>query len=444
MAIISTYNENCGNASYTGALKRAFERYADVDVFALDLFLLQSKAFNLVKAGDRHIKDICQKLRGYDYVNIQFEAGLYGARIPDMLRRLRWLVDAAPNVTLTLHRVDYDNSRFWDAVKLGIASRSYKKFKQTRGARHFSALSKSVIEHCKRAGARKNVWIKVHTRREYRAVREIYLNENVFDYPLAFLTPEQLQAAWDHNDRSDFLRRYGFEPGDKVIGLFGYLSNYKGIETAIEALSLLPKEYKLGLFGNQHPQTVKRGEPLNPYLKSIFDLMEDIDQKSYEQSMKFASLGGARRSNSDERLNDNPGRDEGLHRISDRIRFIGSLPDPEFIEALRLSDAVVLPYLEVGQSMSGVAVLGMEAGAKMICANNHSFAETKRYYRDCFMGFDMGNAFELAQRIMQCVTDPELAEFRENRLAAFEQFNIDNSVRLQLEKFGFSQFGTSS
>jgi glycosyltransferase involved in cell wall biosynthesis len=434
LAIISTYNENCGNASYTHVLKTAFSKYVDVDVIPIDLFLLQGKGDSLIRAGDRHIKDICRKLAEYDFVNIQFEGGLYGPRLNDIYRRIKWLIDAAPNVTLTMHRVDSEFASLRQAVTTGIGLRSYRRFKTARGANKFSYLSKNVVQYCEKAAKKKNVWIKVHTRREGRAVNEIYGNKWVYDYPLAFLTPEERGEAWAHNDRAEFLRKHGFALGDKVVGLFGYLSSYKGIETAIEAISILPPEYKLGVFGSQHPQTVKRGELVNPYLQSIFDLMEEVDDLSYENTKKEARIDWLKGNREKSTSNDSLVK---LDKIRDRIRFIGSLPDPEFIEALRLCDAVVLPYLEVGQSMSGVAILGMEAGAKMIAANNNSFAQVRRYYPDTFIGFDMGNAFELAQKIESCSKAPELYERRQERFDAFNSFNIDNSVKLQLEKFGY-------
>ena len=439
LAIVSTYNENCGNASYTHVLMKAFSKYVNVDIIPLDLFLLQNQSPSLIKAGDRHIKKIASRLKDYDYVNIQFEGGLYGARIPDVYRRLCWLIDAAQNVTLTMHRVDSDQAPLGLAIRTGIATRSYRRFKVLRGGNKFAGLSESIVRHCQRASKRKNVWIKVHTRRERRSVSEIYGNTNVYDYPLAFLTPDEQAEAWSHRDRAAFLEKHGFSPDDKVIGLFGYLSNYKGIETAIEALSYLPTDYKLGLFGSQHPQTIKRGEAVNPYLQSLFNLIDNIDDRSYERAKKVAALNSQRI-----RADGKTSYGEGAPKpLAERIRFIGSLPDPDFIEALRLCDATVLPYAEVGQSMSGVAVLGIEAGAKMICANNHSFFETRRYYPDTFWGFDMGNAYELAQKIIRCATNPIEAERREARMRALSEYNIDASVRIQLEKFGYLESGTN-
>lgn len=436
LAIISTYNENCGNASYTHVLMKAFSKYVEVDIIPLDLFLLQNQSKSLVSAGDRHIKQIAAKLADYDYVNIQFEGGLYGARIADVYRRICWLIDAAPNVTLTMHRVDFDQAPLSLALRTGIAARSYHRFKVMRGGNKFASLSKNVVRHCNRASKRKNVWIKVHTRRERRSVSEIYSNPKVYDYPLAFLTPAEQADAWSHDNRATFLKKHGFAPSDKVIGLFGYLSNYKGIETAIEALAHLPGEYKLGLFGSQHPQTVKRGEPINPYLQSLFDLMNDLDDQWYKKNQRNASLTNISKKRASEADYEVTNTGQPIS-ISERIRFVGSLPDPDFIEALRLCDATVLPYAEVGQSMSGVAVLGIEAGAKMICANNHSFFETRRYYPDTFLGFDMGNAYELAQKITRCTNNPQEAERREPRMLALAEYNIDSSVRVQLDKFGF-------
>jgi glycosyltransferase involved in cell wall biosynthesis len=459
LAIVSTYNENCGNASYTHVLKTGFEKYIDVDIIPLDLFLTQSKSSRLVRAADRHIKQICKKLKDYDFVNIQFEGGLYGASIVDIERRIKWLIDAAPNLIITMHRVDTAFSNLGEAVKLGLAARSYKRFKTIRGGGQFAELSRSIINHCKKRAKHKNVWIKVHTRREVRAVREIFDNDYVFDYPLAFLTPDEQIQARTHSNRGQFLQKYGFQPGDKIVGLFGYLSNYKGIETAIEALGKLPNDYKLGMFGSQHPQTIKRNETVNPYLKSLFDLMGDIDNENYRYVKRemVTKLGRKKWQAGRDRPKADPipAGDQGdlhkftnadfpqLERIGDRVRFIGSLPDPEFIEALRLCDAVVLPYVEVGQSMSGVAVLAMEAGAKMLCSNNLSFAETRRYFPDTYLSFDVGNAYELAQKIVMCSENPASSEFHENRMKCFAKYNIDSSIKLQLEKFGYNFDGVN-
>lgn len=442
LAIISSYNESCGNASYTHVLKNGFSRYVEVDVIPLDLFLLQSSGKMLRRAGDRHIQEICEKIKAYDYVNIQFEAGLFGKRVSDMYGRVRKIIDAAPNITITMHRVEAETDTLASAVKAGFIAKRYKRFKQRRGAGIHAKMTSELVRYCRSQAERKNVVIKVHTRRDRRMVEQAFNNPNVYDYPIVFLNEEERSAAWQHADRTRFLAKHDFAPGDKVVGLFGFLSSYKGVDTAIRALSLLPDNYKLGLFGSQHPQSVKRNETVDPYLDELFELMEDIDSSNYI-ARTVRDLNGDENDKPGDIVNqmvsrfiEISGRVESTVPVGNRVRFIGGLPDPEFIEALRLCDAVVLPYLETGQGMSGVIVLSLEAGAKMICSNNHSFRETSRYFRDCYMNFDIGNHHELAQKIEWVIRNGDIAECKVSRDQAFERYNIDASVRLQLEKFG--------
>src|SRR4029078_806181 len=80
MAIVSSFSDSCGNAAFTTVLRDSIERYTpiSVDVAELNLSLTQSLDGRFRQAAGKHIKDLCQRLREADGVNIQFEAGLYG------------------------------------------------------------------------------------------------------------------------------------------------------------------------------------------------------------------------------------------------------------------------------------------------------------------------------------------------------------------------------
>ncbi len=80
-----------------------------------------------------------------------------------------------------------------------------------------------------------------------------------------------------------------FPQGAKVIGLFGYISNYKGIETAISALAELPKNYVLALFGSQHPQSVKLDTPIDAYLESLIEQTRDAADAKVKGQLKRIS-----------------------------------------------------------------------------------------------------------------------------------------------------------
>ncbi|WP_242184595.1 hypothetical protein [Sphingomonas sp. CARO-RG-8B-R24-01] len=439
LAIVSTYNENCGNASYTHVLKTGFSEFVEVDVLPLDLFLLQRKGSAFTRAGDAHIRAMAATLRTYDYVNIQFEAGLFGRTVADVRRRIGWLIEAAPNLILTMHRVDVDSTSRWHAAWLAIRARSFKPWKRRAGSKRYVDLYRGIIEQVGREAKHKNAWIKVHTKRERRIITDIYQMPHCFDYPLAFLTPEERDAAWAQSDMASFHERNGFGPDDKIVGLFGYISEYKGIETAVQALLELPPEYKLVFFGSHHPQSIQAHSAVHPFIDKLIKLVDEVVSAvdARERGDSRVRAVGKPIESLDEagRVMPLPATVSPPPRLSARVRFVGNLPDAEFIEALRLSDAVVLPYIEVGQSMSGVIVLGMEAGAKLVCANNHSFAETRRYFGDTFLGFDIGNYVELAQKVQHAAAQPERSTMREARDQAYARYNIAGSIKAQLDHF---------
>ncbi len=447
MAIVSSYNESCGNASYTHVLRHAFGRQVEVEVIPLDLFLLTKSGRMFVRCGDEHIKQIAEKLKGFDYVNIQFEAGLYGGRKKDILRRVKWLLDAAPNVVLTMHRIDPLDFTWKKALvgywaELPNVARATKRVSLELALHGYATLYHEIISHCDRLRAKKNAWICVHTKRERRLVRDIYKAPNCFDYPLTFLNAEERRRALAHADNSALLKTCGVPPGSKVVGVFGYIASYKGIETVIQAIARLPKDYYLCFIGSQHPQSIREYTAIDAYLGSVIDFIRTTQKEVLKEKLerfKFARAADPRMRIALPTNFGAPPADDAVIKdllddeLFERIRFVGNLPDPEFIEALRLCDAVVLPYLEVGQSMSGVIALATEAGARLFCSNNLSFAEVKKYYGDVFHNFDIGNYLELAQKIRNGGDD-----FRDERDALFERYNIEENVRMHLAKFGFT------
>jgi hypothetical protein len=105
LAIVSTYDKLCGIAAYTRALERQLADLFDVTVFDLDQDLLRSHFHRANRLGDRQIKEICAALGGFDAVNLQLEFGILGRETRDIRRRLTWLANAAPRLSVTFHTV---------------------------------------------------------------------------------------------------------------------------------------------------------------------------------------------------------------------------------------------------------------------------------------------------------------------------------------------------
>lgn len=426
LAIISSWNDSCGNASYTYVLKKEFEKHYDVEVLGLDLYLLKQTGRIFRRRARRHILEMAAKLRQFDYVNIQFEAGLYGATIYDIWRNVRALMDAAPNLILTMHRIDTENNSLLKDIVLSFVTFSVRPLRQRRSLYNYAWLYKKMILHVRKLTRHKNAWIKVHTKREKRIVQDFFEFEGVMDAPLAFLDAQE--RARVHNDvRPDAMRaRYNLPPDAKIIGAFGYIANYKGFEDLIRALRLLPDNWYLLVVGSQHPQSIKPWTSVDAYLAKL--LLEIETPLARQFDLLPRDLRG--RLQIDARLSSLPAVVPDGPSLTDRVRFVGNVDDDEFTFMLRNSDAVVLPYLEVGQSMSGVIALAIESGARLFCSNNLSFAEARRYYGDVFSRFDMGNYIEIAQRIIYDDSD-----YSARREEAFAKYSITTLVDLQRRMF---------
>lgn len=422
LAIISSYNENCGNASYTFALKAGFSDHLDVDVIALDLFLLQKTGRVFRQQGDRHIERIALSLKNYDYVNIQFEAGLFGKTAKDIQRRIFILMNAANNLILTMHRIDVAQLG-WKQMLFSLIAAPARGWSLPR-VRTFEHLYANMVEECKIMSRTKNVWIAVHTKRERRIVQEFFQFKNCFDYPLTFLSRAERESAWSAHDKDAFKAKHGFKPDQKIVGAFGYISEYKGYEALVRALPLLPDNYILAIFGSQHPQSVRPRTELDKYLgKLITEIETTTNDVVRAKALRLRALRGTAVPEAD-------ATKFLRYDLIDRVRFMGNLPDPEFIEALRLCDAVVLPYVEVGQSMSGVAALGLESGANLFCSNNLAFNEFKKYFGETFHAFDVGNHIEVAQKIASRYDD-----YKTRRDEVHAKFNLEGNIAKHLEAF---------
>ena len=426
LAIISSWNTNCGNASYTYVLKKGFEKFYDVEVLGLDLFLLQRTDRAFRKLGRQHIRKMAAQLKKFDYVNIQFEAGLFGSAIPDIKHNVITLLRAAPNVILTMHRIDVDETSLFADIVQSIVRLSPKPLQRRRAVGSYARLYGDIIMEAKRQSYNKNVWLKVHTKRERRVTEELYRFKNVRDAPLAYLDTESRSRILADVSPDLLRERYKLPANAKIIGAFGYVAAYKGFETLLETIKILPPEWFLMIVGSQHPQSIKPWSNISPYLNTLINSVEAGKAENFdwmpEDIRRQVRLTGTLDHEAWNARSNNP--------LYDRVRFVGNVDDDEFTYLLRNVDATVLPYLEVGQSMSGVVALAIESGARLFCANNLSFAENRRYYGDVFSRFDMGNYIEIAQKVIH-----DQSDYTEQREIMYRKYNIDTLIELHRKMF---------
>jgi glycosyltransferase involved in cell wall biosynthesis len=225
----------------------------------------------------------------------------------------------------------------------------------------------------------------------------LYGFDNVFDHPLSFLSAKDVEGVRASTSRTHFPNLARLPTDTVLIGVFGFLDEYKGFGTAIRALHHLPKNYHLLIFGGVHPNEIPGRRPVHPYITSLFG-------EAYTATSAYERL----RATTDplapgvilvaerflgELLGEHP-RD-----LSARIHFMGALGDADFLAGMAVCDATVFPYLEVGQSASGPISQALELGCRVIASRTHTFLGFGEYHPDTVEFFDVGNHLELAERL---------------------------------------------
>ena len=399
LALVSTYDDLCGIAAYTRSLEKQLSDIFDVTVFDLDQYLLRNTHARVRKFADRHIQDICREIRDYDTVNLQLEHGTLGRSCRDIHRRFSWILRAAPRLSVTFHTVFHCEAFDYGEYFREILKRNLNKafaLRSEYNRKHL--LSAGVASRLRRAQRFKPVSLIVHTHRDRVYMKYVHGMRNVHDHPLAFLTIAEAQEIRRTVSRRQFAVLDAVPKENKLIGVFGFLGRYKGFDTVVRALHHLPEDCHLLIFGGVHPNEIKPHQTIDPVVSLLFDAGY-VDTSVAERIRANSGAGSPAVSVAMDRTM----RDllvEHPKDLSDRIHFLGAQNDADFLSGMAICDAVVFPYLEVGQSSSGPISQALELGCRVIASRTHTFLQFARYHQNMIEFFDIGNHLELAGRIL--------------------------------------------
>lgn len=405
LAIVSTFDDDCGIAGYTRSLRQQIEPDFEVDVFDLDQAFMRNASSGIAAAADRMIRDFCAGANRYDFVNIQLEPGTLGSDWRSVLRRFKWIVEAAPVLSVTFHtmirRDRFDHRQFTlDLRQLRIAD-AMRNLTSHRG---HVGLNTGIERILREASRKKPVSVIMHTRRDARLMRYSYGFPSVYDHPLVFKDEAEAVRLRATTSRADFPSLESLPPDARIVGVFGFISEYKGFDTAIRALRMLPDNYHLAVFGGLHPEAIRRYETVNPYLRRLLDIAA-VDSSIFDAGNPTFDAGRPKAANVDvhvslplpePRSHDLIAHPDSLAR---RVHFLGPQTDEDFARGMCLCESVILPYVEVAQTSSGVLSLALDMGARIIAARNFAFLEFGRYFPNSVEWFDIGNHVELAERL---------------------------------------------
>ena len=219
------------------------------------------------RLADDMIRRFAARLKEFDAVNIQLEHGTLGNRQADIIRRFKILAEAAPTLSVTFHTIlPHEAVNYLSVLKrlsrLDLAGANRLYF----GVKKASWVNQEIYGSLRQLSKNKSVSVIVHTRRDMRLMRYVHRLPKVFDHPLVFMSPEVARELKRTTTRASVPMLARLPAGAKIIGVFGFLSEYKGFETVIRALHLLPEDYHIAFFGGVHP--TKSGETRRSILTS--------------------------------------------------------------------------------------------------------------------------------------------------------------------------------
>jgi glycosyltransferase involved in cell wall biosynthesis len=132
-------------------------------------------------------------------------------------------------------------------------------------------LSAGIATRLRRAQRFKPVAIVVHTRRDMWHMKYVHGLRNVFDHPLSFLSGIEAEKIRGNASRRRFPILDAVPSDARLVGVFGFIGRYKGLETVIRALHHLPHDHHLLIFGGVHPNEIRPHQPIDPVVSSLFE-----------------------------------------------------------------------------------------------------------------------------------------------------------------------------
>jgi glycosyltransferase involved in cell wall biosynthesis len=352
LAIVSSYGDYCPNATYAGALDSIMSKQFDCKVFDLQTDAIMKNPDKSL--GDSHAKKIANEIKDFDIVNVHCELGLYGDELDDCVKRLTIINESAKYLIFTIHRWESEGNCFDVAYK-------------------------RMVNSLAKGWSKRPFFLLTHLEKEKEAISNFFNIKNVLCYPVFYLNKEERLKYKKSGDSSLWKKDICSTDKAITIGLFGHLAPYKDYLTVFRALTLLPQEYKVVIFGGQQIRELEKNS-VSPTIKKIIDFIDEYDLR---KPMPYGE------------------------RLADRTFFCGNQENDLFYKAMANTDYVVLPYEEGGQSASATLSLALELEKKIITTVNTTFLAYRKLFPDCFEMFNIGNHHELKNKILNYRSDKQ-------------------------------------
>ncbi len=336
--MLTSVGEKCGIASYTRALLEALSEIEDVSVEVVPILPGRQPVEHYQEQAERLNAD------NIDVVHIQHEYSFWGSILPKRWGywELRYLLKKP--VVLTAHTT-YDLD---DLLHLRTEKSPLKR------------IAKQLL--LKRKAYRDSIEIApfvtamtiVHT----AAARNLLIARGA-QPNFVTVIPSGTPTVHKSPDGGALFRSLHGLTGHRVVTIFGYVTYNKGYELTFDILDSLPKDVTLVIAGGA------RTPDMEPYTTK---LREIISAKG----------------------------------LSDRVVITGFLTDFEIADAMEVSDIVLVPHTEAGNSYS--VTFPLAYGRPVLASNLACFDEISQRV-DCIQLFDANNADDYLLQLQNLLKD---------------------------------------
>ncbi len=376
IGIVSSFDVRCGNATYSKALVDGIPAgYVSVPI-EVPLSLQESH-------DSISIAKVIEKVCACDAVNIQLELALYGPTPAKSAKFLQQIINNAQKISITMHRVEEKPQDLlkmsYKALKNGGFKRIIKTFMSALVYREIFSAYKKIIRF---ANSRQATFI-VHTYREEERIKKICPTAKILVHPIVWpLTMQKDTAVINLKEK--------FAKDLPIIGLFGFISAYKNFEQVIRVADVAG--FNVLLAGGTHPKAYWYGSP-------------DNSSSSYKVSdITFNKLDSC---------------------------YIYTAPDDDTLyNFMAAVDLVVVPYLETGQSGSGIASLAVQYGKRVIFSDTCLATELIPFLNKRPFLFDVSSDASLIYAVRDSL------KFNQERELSFAQHNFKTNIDTYLLSLG--------
>jgi glycosyltransferase involved in cell wall biosynthesis len=362
LLMLSTDGEPCGIADYNSSLGAAFIRLGHL-----------TEIVRIPRFDPAGLAEACEifrrRLPEFDLGLVQHEWGFFGADFRQSAQCFTRLLKSLRNQT-------------------PVALFMHSSFPVLPPSRTFSFFSKNA-----KIRAAKRAMVSAINRRSRVFTHGDMARERLVSYGVQ---RDRIEAVvFPLTVERDVVKPRPLSAEDTVqLAIFGFVSDYKGYETVLNAMRLLPNNVTLVIAGGKHPSN-----PGERTLDSIFGFLH----------------AGAWPRPTMPRL---PGKFTAADRdrLRYRVRITGYLSQTEIVKILNSTDIALAIYSE---GPPGSAALGqmLSLGRPVIASTITAFREVQRR-GNCLKLIPPRAPFELRELILELIGDhPERLRLHESALA---------------------------